>query len=262
MPAIGGNLSRTFKSMSNPFNYEIERIKEAYDQRDKHGLSAQYNFSNSAFIFHMQEREWGILKMLREHKFILTDAKVLEIGCGTGHILNRFLEFGAAEASGIDLMKNRIDEAKKRYSRIKVVEGNAERLPYEDGSFDLVTQFMCFSSILDLNLRLQIAHEMWRVLKPNGLVLFYDIRPVAPILQFFGKPSKDDSKVSTSIDPLTIPEVERLFPHSKKEIRYRSISLFLKLAQWSSVSFLLAVTLSLIPLFRSHNLVVIRKLET
>ena len=54
---------------------------------------------------------------------------------------------------------------------------NAAELPFPDGEFDLVTHFTCLSSVLDPGLRAAIAAEMWRVVRPGGVVLSFDMRP-------------------------------------------------------------------------------------
>jgi ubiquinone/menaquinone biosynthesis C-methylase UbiE len=54
--------------------------------------------------------------------------------------------------------------------------GSASQLPWPDQSFDLVSQFTVFTSILDPALKQAIAAEMLRVLKPGGAVLWFDFR--------------------------------------------------------------------------------------
>ena len=43
------------------------------------------------------------------------------------------------------------------------------QLPLPDGSFDLVTQFTVFSSILDARVQAAVASEMLRVTRPGGI---------------------------------------------------------------------------------------------
>ena len=74
---------------------------------------------------------------------------MLEVGCGTGYFLSRFLDYGAVAAAGIDLLESRVAQVRERDPRLEVVAGDAGRLPWADGSFDLVTQFTCLSSVLD-----------------------------------------------------------------------------------------------------------------
>ena len=76
-------------------------------------------------------------------------AGVLEVGCGSGYFLHRLYEYGAAHAAGIDLMDDRVAQGRERYPTLELVAGDASELPWDDGSFDVVTQFTCLSSVLD-----------------------------------------------------------------------------------------------------------------
>ncbi len=235
--------------MPENFKDEINRIKSVYLMREQQGITHTYSYFNPAFLFHMQERERAILKMLRDVDFQLNEAKVLEVGCGSGHILNRFLEFGAKEVYGIELLENRVAIAKSSYPQIKIIEGNAVNLPYKDNSFDLVTQFMCMSSVLDQQMRLEVAKEMWRVLKPGGGILWYDLRP------FFETFTKGN--FSQGIHRIDLKELKQLFPLG--ELKYKGVSLVLKLANFSDKSYFLSYLFSLFPFFRTHYLVFIKK---
>lgn len=240
----------------NNFDQEIDRIKKVYVERDNRGLSRQYTYNNPAFIFHVQEREREILKVLRDNQFNLDGKKILEVGCGTGHILNRFLEFGAKDVWGIELIKKRVVEAQQLYPRIHITEGDASHLPYENNSFDLVMQFMCLSSVLDQAMRYKIALEMWRVLKPGGAVLWYDLcpllKPLEGTIQFY-----NHRALSTPIRKIPLNEVNNLFPNGISW--HKKVSLILKLGNLSSKSYLLSYLFSLCPIFRTHYLVFIKK---
>jgi len=52
--------------------------------------------------------------------------------------------------------------------------GNAEALSYQDSFFDMILCFTVFTSIFDKNMKQNIAKEMLRVLKPDGIILWYD----------------------------------------------------------------------------------------
>lgn len=249
---------------------ETFRIHAEYCRRDAEGLSQIYHYMNPAFMFHMQERERAILDMLREEHIDLSECTVLEVGCGTGHILQRFLEFGAREATGIDLMEARIEIGRKRYPNLRLDQGNAAKLPYANDYFDLVTQFMCLSSVLDPIMRQTIAAEMWRVLRPGGAILSYDLRllprPARIFISLAGmltprgavNGSRGSAKQQpTPIHPLSISEIKSLFRGGL--LRYRTVSLDFNLARLAGKFNLLTSLLSTIPLLRTHYLVLVRK---
>lgn len=62
--------------------------------------------------------------------------RVLEVGCGAGHVLARFPQ---AERVGIDLSSLMLERARQRLgSAVALVLGSAEQLPFDAGSFDVV----------------------------------------------------------------------------------------------------------------------------
>ncbi len=260
--------------MSNIHHRELDRIRREYARRDRLGLSKIYHEANPAFLFHKQEREWAILSFLRKLKVDLTGCSVLEVGSGTGHILQRFVDFGASQAVGLDVMLNRLQTANERHPRVILAQGNAAELPFASHQFDLVTQFMCLSSVLDPSMRREIANEMWRVLKPGGMILFYDLRPtpllgrclLRPLMLFrrlleLGFPQRVRASFSkgpeTPIQPLSLHEIRQLFPLGR--VGFRTVSLHFELADLSRLAYWLAYALSLLSCLRTHYLVTIRK---
>lgn len=104
-------------------------------------------------------------------------ATVLEIGCGSGSVLE---DFRAADVSddavvGVDLLESRVAEA-KRATGARVAVADASALPFPDVSFPLVLAYTVFSSILDDDVARRIASEVGRVLRPGGGCLVYDFR--------------------------------------------------------------------------------------
>ena len=101
----------------------------------------------------------------------------LDVGCGTGRLLAFMHEaWPGLKLTGLDLSQPYLDEARRlvgRTARVRLMEGAGEKLPFDDGSIDLV-----FSSFLMHELpqpvRLEVLAEMARVLKPDGLVVIVD----------------------------------------------------------------------------------------
>jgi ubiquinone/menaquinone biosynthesis C-methylase UbiE len=157
---------------------ELARLEAEYMRRASNRLYAErYSYFNNAALLHVHSLERSLLALLKRYKFtLLTEKKILDVGCGSGTHLRRFLDYGASPTnlSGIDLLPSRIKQAQCLQPDIDWHVGSAHQLPYANATFDLVTSFVVFSSILDESLRQQIADEMWRVRKPGGLILVYD----------------------------------------------------------------------------------------
>jgi SAM-dependent methyltransferase len=107
----------------------------------------------------------------------LADKDILEIGCGIGTNLLNLIALGAAPERivGNDLIEERINAAASRLpAAVRLHLGDGSRLPDEFGPFDLIIQFVVFSSILDDVLLSALAERMWSALRPGGAILSYD----------------------------------------------------------------------------------------
>ena len=171
---------------------EEARIREAYARRK--ASSRGYSWFESGHVFMVQEIERRMLNVLKRHGMApLTDKQILEIGCGNGHWLREFIKWGARpeNLAGVDLLPERIAQAcRLSPPGIHLRCGSAAELDFADASFDIVLQATVFTSILDGALKKRIAAEMVRVLKPKGVVLWYDFRvnnPRNPDVRGIGK---------------------------------------------------------------------------
>src|SRR5262245_13857883 len=101
----------------------------------------------------------------------------LDVGCGTGRLL-AFLHdaWPGMKLTGIDLSPPYLAEARRligRTARVKLIEGAAEKLPFDDASVDfIVSSFLLHE--LPQEVRDKVLGEMARVLKRDGLVVLVD----------------------------------------------------------------------------------------
>lgn len=100
---------------------------------------------------------------------------------GGGSLINFIrLGFPPENMVGIDIQKERIEEAKRRFPNIKFVHGDASKMQFNDESFDIVTESTMFVQITDDGLATSIANEMIRVTKIWGYIILVDWRYSKP----------------------------------------------------------------------------------
>ena len=114
----------------------------------------------------IRENEWESIK-----KYIIPNSSFLDVGCGSGHNLNMAKEEFNCKVVGIDpapgkhgVGRNKIQD----FSKLKVIKGNCEDLPFESNSFDVVFCSHVLEHVKDEH---QSLIELRRVLKPNGTLI-------------------------------------------------------------------------------------------
>ena len=104
--------------------------------------------------------------------------RILDVACGTGHFLRMLGAALPTEARffGLDLSPHYIARAREVLPRdmdVSLVCDNAEKLPFQDGSFDVVTSVFLLHEIPS-EVRARVLREAARVLKPSGLAVVAD----------------------------------------------------------------------------------------
>jgi SAM-dependent methyltransferase len=128
-------------------------------------------------------------RLLDEHVW-RGDEQVLDVGCGRG-----LVAVGAArrlgpggKVHGLDLWAARDlsdnnpasaaanAEAAGVADRLVIDTGDMRQMPYADSQFDVIASMTAIHNIDDKPGRTQAIAEVWRVTKPGGQILIYDIR--------------------------------------------------------------------------------------
>lgn len=104
--------------------------------------------------------------------------RLLDVATGTGDVLLAALNQGSAQhAIGLDMAEQMLKYAQQKIDQQKwqnqasVVVGNAEDLPFENSSFDVVTIAFGIRNVPDYA---KAIREMHRVLKPGGRLLILE----------------------------------------------------------------------------------------
>jgi ubiquinone/menaquinone biosynthesis C-methylase UbiE len=162
---------------------EILRIRAEQLRRAREVPAGFYGWARPVNqFFHYRICQTAIAALVRANLFPLDGRAIADIGCGAGSWLLEFAQWGAdpAQMAGIDLDEGRIVRARRRLPSADLRSGDAHHLPWPDSSFDVVSQFTMFTSILSSPMKVRTAAEMMRVLKPGGAILWYDFRFNSP----------------------------------------------------------------------------------
>lgn len=123
--------------------------------------------------------------------------EVLDVACGTGDLTEAFAATGAGRIVGLDFTPEMLDIAERKrrdrlarggrrargMDQIEYLRGDAQDLPFDDRTFDVVSIAFGIRNVQDMDLALG---QFARVLRPGGrLVILEFERPGTPIVRTF-----------------------------------------------------------------------------
>ena len=224
-------------------SFEVERIRNVYFSRYKHVNLYRYTPFDPAHLLLHFSRQKALLNAFKKHGIYNLEGKqILDVGCGAGNILSEYIEYGADPKNifGVDILDEDLKKANSRYPYFGLLCGNCQTLPFPDNYFDIVTQYTVFTSILNYEIKKCVASEMLRVLKPRGLIVFYDFWPNNP--------------ANPNVKGVNIQQVKSLFPSCNFYVQNIVLAppIARLIAPWST---LLCQIFEKIPWLCSHYLV-------
>ena len=117
---------------------------------------------------HESLAQWGV-----SHLDILKDDVILDIGCGGGVTVERFLKMTENKVYGLDYSEIAVEKSTKLNQkaigegRCEIIQGSVSELPFEDNTFDIVTGFETVYFWPDF---VNDCKEVRRVLKDDGIM--------------------------------------------------------------------------------------------
>ncbi len=109
--------------------------------------------------------------------------RALDVGCGTGGLARRLADrYPRAEVVAVDFSRAMVAAAGRRRRTPRALGvANASRLPFADGTFDLVASAFVARNFADLR---GTARELCRVLRPGGSLLTLEVsEPASPTVR-------------------------------------------------------------------------------
>jgi len=225
----------------------IETVYSEYEKSESYkkihsplGISSYYQHAlkkHLLFLF----REMGLTS--------LSGLKILDIGIGKGSNIPDFYKFGidAKHLYGLDILVERLKYLRRLYTDLYLINSDAVQAPIKSKSFDLVFQFVVFSSILDNSVCKAVSSEMLRVLKDDGIIVWYDSYGGKKMSEHTRSYSEKDIK---NFFPECSMEFKRIIPHSQLSFR---------LAKYEHGWLALDIIENIFPFLNCMQLCVIRK---
>lgn len=218
---------------------DLARVRETYANYKRAGRTRLWDLSNPGFARMARDRTAAVVALMRASLPHDGDGYVLDLGCGGGELA------AAAQAAGlpvrnwvgVDLNPELVASASAAFPNGTFVEASADRLPFPDGTFDVVFALTLFSSLPSLALEQDVAAEIARTLRVRGSLVWYDLR--------YDNPS------NRAVHGIDRRHLSSLFPGWKVEAR--SMTLLPPVARrLGRLTSTLYRPLELIPPLRSH----------
>ena len=154
------------------------RVREMFGR-----IAKRYDLLNHLLSGNVDKR-WRriVATRVREKLSSRTEARVLDVACGTGDLSLSLFEITGAGVIGTDFCRPMLAiAAGKTSGRIRFIEGDALDLPFRDGTFDVATIAFGLRNLSNVESGLA---ELSRVLKPGGWVAVLEFsRPGNAILR-------------------------------------------------------------------------------
>lgn len=197
-----------------------DEVEQMFDN-----ISHRYDFLNHLLSLGI-DVSWRkkAIKMISENK----PAKILDVATGTGDLAIAMAKKNPnAEIVGFDLSHGMLEQGRKKVKdknlehQIQMIQGDAEKMPFEDNSFDAISVAFGIRNFENLENGLREIH---RVLKPGGSFVilefsqperfpmkqlyFFYFKNILPII---GKTFSKDHRAYTYL-----PESVQAFPYGEK----------------------------------------------
>tara|TARA_Y100000022_G_C13204605_1_gene354410 strand:- start:28 stop:924 length:897 start_codon:yes stop_codon:yes gene_type:complete len=164
-----------FSGGKNPdgFHYKMVRCKrcdllyaaEIYDENFSNELYQESDFINTPEIEGLKKTYERCISLA--FKNLESKLSFLEIGCGSGYMMEVALNLGFKKIQGVEPSKFAIDAANQNI-KDKIKHGVFNKHDFEENSYDLIFIAMILEHVTDVNDFLSSLH---RILKPGGCIV-------------------------------------------------------------------------------------------
>ncbi len=144
-------------------------------------------------------------------------ARVVDLGCGSG-TFTQLLRRAGYESVGLDISGKLLEVGRRKYPEIEFLQGDIERLPFSDGSFDGVLLSGVVHHFPDPS---RCAMEVFRVLRPGGRFVAFDPNRRNPFMWLYrdrSSPFYSSIGVTPNERPVLASDVAAVFERAGFEV--------------------------------------------
>lgn len=153
---------------------EFDRYNESYDDAVNRAIA----FSGQKVEAFTRAKAHDLLRTIASHFDSPRGLNLLDVGCGIGNY-HSFLTPAVGSVSGVDVSSACIAKAQQRNPTVSYSVYGGDRLPYQDGQFD-VTFCVCVIHHVPPDRWQQFINEMRRVTRTGGVIVVYEHNPKNP----------------------------------------------------------------------------------
>lgn len=210
-------------STVNPYSESDLSKKEQVEQMFDN-ISGKYDLLNRILSMGIDVR-WRkkVVKSVKK----ANPKTVLDIATGTGDLAIQIAKSTQAQITGFDLSAGMLEVGRKKVAkeklddRIEMIQGDAENMPFENNSFDVITVAFGVRNFENLKKGLD---EIYRVLKPGGKFIILEFSqpesfPMKQLYAFYSKNilPKIGKQISKDESAYTyLPDSVKAFPYGEE----------------------------------------------
>jgi SAM-dependent methyltransferase len=178
---------------------------DRYRDRYREELDQAVSFAGASHDFFTRAKAEELVRLARMHLGEPTQLEALDVGCGIGltdrHVARRFRSL-----TGTDVSPGVLETAARENPDVRYELAERDRLPFDNGSFDLAFA-VCVVQVIAPGERPRFVAELARVTRPGGLVVVFEHNPLNPLTRLVVRRCEfgDDARM------LRMSEAEQLF---------------------------------------------------
>jgi len=161
-------------------NEQAHRVREMFAS-----IAARYDLLNHLLSGNIDKRWRRLVARALGHTLANSEARILDVACGTGDLSLTLFAGSKARITGLDFCRPMLTiaaaKAARSESNVPFIEGDALVLPFRDCSFEATTIAFGLRNLTSVEAGF---NELRRVLKPGGRVAVLEFsKPKAPVLR-------------------------------------------------------------------------------